>query len=153
MVKNDEQQKPVNPNLYTEEYFRTACEGFDEFNDSEGEHLSRRLKASFELAEVLPGMNILDVGCGRGEILRHCVSLGANAYGIDYAPVAVQMSQDVIVNTDVTAGKTGVALADAKKLPFPTGMFDRVLMFDVVEHSTSMGIAFCDVRNTACAET
>jgi len=134
LVKHDEQQKPVNPNLYTEEYFRTACEGFDEFNDSEGEHLSRRLKASFELAEVLPGMNILDVGCGRGEILRHCVSLGANAYGIDYAPVAVQMSQDVIVNTDVTAGKTGVALSDAKKLPFPTGMFDRALMFDVVEH-------------------
>lgn len=134
MTKHTNEQKPVDPNLYTEEYFRTACEGFDEFNDTEGAHLSRRLTASFELAEVLPGMNILDVGCGRGEILRHCVALGANAYGIDYAPVAVKMSQDVIVNTDQEQGKTGVALADAKVLPFPDGMFDRVLMFDVVEH-------------------
>jgi ubiquinone/menaquinone biosynthesis C-methylase UbiE len=28
----------------------------------------------------------------------------------------------------------GVAQADAKRLPFPGGHFDRVLMFDVVEH-------------------
>jgi ubiquinone/menaquinone biosynthesis C-methylase UbiE len=132
--KQNEQQ-PLPPTLYTEEYFRTACEGFDEFNTSEGEHLSRRLSAAFALAEVTPGMTVLDVGCGRGEILRHCAALGANAYGIDYAPVAVHMSQQVIEGIDRTApGRTGVALADAKQLPFPDAMFDRVLMFDVVEH-------------------
>lgn len=133
----DRQQdpQPVPSTLYTEEYFRTACEGFDEFNASEGEHLSRRLKAAFQLAEITPGMAVLDVGCGRGEILRHCAKLGANAFGIDYAAVAVNMSQQVIEGIDgTTPGKTGVAQADAKKLPFPTGAFDRVLMFDVVEH-------------------
>ncbi len=127
--------QPVPSTLYTEEYFRTACEGYDEFNASEGEHLSRRLAAAFKLAEITPGMAVLDVGCGRGEILRHCVKLGANAFGIDYAEVAVNMSQQVIEGIDgKTPGKTGVAQADAKKLPFPTGAFDRVLMFDVVEH-------------------
>lgn len=128
-------QQPVSPNLYTEEYFRTACEGYDEFNASEGQHLSRRLSAAFELADVVPGMNVLDVGCGRGEILRHCAYLGANAYGIDYAPVAVRMSQDVLdALDDDVPGHGGVALGDAKKLPFPDASFDRVLMFDVVEH-------------------
>ncbi len=134
-VSNEQDnQTPVSPELYTEDYFRNACEGYDEFNNSEGVHLSRRLSASFELAEVVPGMNVLDVGCGRGEILRHCVALGANAYGVDYAPVAVEMSKHVIDNIQGAAGHTGVALCDAKKLPFPTGFFDRVLMFDVVEH-------------------
>ncbi len=131
----DNQKTPLPPTLYTEEYFRTACEGFDEFNESEGQHLSRRLSAAFALAEVVPGMQVLDVGCGRGEILRHCAALGADAYGIDYAPVAVNMSQQVIETIDDTApGHTAVALADAKHLPFPTAYFDRVLMFDVVEH-------------------
>ena len=120
--------------LYTEEYFLTACEGFDEFIATEGEHLSRRLNAAFALAAVEPGMKVLDVGCGRGEILRHCAGLGADAYGIDYAVVAVQMSQDIVDDVAQAPGKTGVAQADAKKLPFPTAYFDRVLMFDVVEH-------------------
>jgi ubiquinone/menaquinone biosynthesis C-methylase UbiE len=135
VAEKQREQQPVASSLYTEEYFRTACEGFDEFNTSEGEHLSRRLKAAFELAEVIPGMRVLDVGCGRGEILRHCAQLGADAYGVDYAAVAVQMSQRVIEPLEgVTPGNTGVGQADAKKLPFATGSFDRVLMFDVVEH-------------------
>lgn len=134
-MNNEREQQPLPSSLYTEEYFRTACEGYDEFNTSEGEHLSRRLAAAFQLAEITPGMTILDVGCGRGEILRHCAKLGANAFGIDYAAVAVNMSQNVIQALDgITPGKTAVGQADAKKLPFPTGSFDRVLMFDVVEH-------------------
>jgi ubiquinone/menaquinone biosynthesis C-methylase UbiE len=134
-LNKQQEQQPLPPSLYTEEYFLTACEGYDEFTSSEGEHLSRRLSAAFALAEVTPGMTILDVGCGRGEILRHCAKLGADAYGIDYAPVAVKMSQNVIQGIEgVAPGKTAVMQADAKYLPFATGMFDRVLMFDVVEH-------------------
>jgi ubiquinone/menaquinone biosynthesis C-methylase UbiE len=134
-VEKEREQQPVSANLYTEEYFRTACEGYDEFNASEGEQLSRRLTSAFNLAAVTPGMQILDVGCGRGEILRHAARLGADTYGIDYAPVAVSLSQRVIESTDtVMPGRTAVFLADAKRLPFPTGYFDRVLMFDVVEH-------------------
>ncbi|NWG16525.1 MAG: class I SAM-dependent methyltransferase [Chloroflexi bacterium] len=128
-------QQPLPSTLYTEEYFLTACEGYDEFTASEGEHLSRRLSAAFKLAEVSPGMAILDVGCGRGEILRHCASLGADAYGIDYAAVAVRMSQTVIQSVEgIAPGRMAVMQADAKYLPFPDGVFDRVLMFDVVEH-------------------
>ena len=135
MEREREEQQPVSSSLYTEEYFRTACEGFDEFNATEGEHLSRRLASAFSLASVEPGMVVLDVGCGRGEILSHAAQLGADVIGIDYAQVAVHMSQQVIAPLDgVTPGKTGVAQADAKKLPFPTASFDRVLMFDVVEH-------------------
>jgi ubiquinone/menaquinone biosynthesis C-methylase UbiE len=134
LTRERERERPVDPNLYTEAYFRTACEGFDEFNETDGERLSRRLSAAFELAEVTAGMTALDVGCGRGEILRHCARLGADAFGIDYAAVAVKMSQDVIGDLDDADGHTGIALADAKKLPFPDRKFDRVLMFDVVEH-------------------
>jgi ubiquinone/menaquinone biosynthesis C-methylase UbiE len=128
--------QPVSPDLYTEEYFRSACEGFDEFNESEGQRLSRRLDAAFAIAEISPGMKVLDVGCGRGEILLHCARLGADAYGVDYAPVAVAMSQQITNQSDEQPlpGKMGVGQADAKHLPFPTAYFDRVLMFDVVEH-------------------
>lgn len=131
-------KKSLPSTLYTEEYFLTACEGYDVFLESEGQHLSRRLRDAFAVAEVLPGMRVLDVGCGRGEILRHCMELGVEAYGMDYADAAILMSRDVIqaARTDDTLHnvRAGVCRSDAKHLPFPSDYFDRVLMFDVVEH-------------------
>jgi SAM-dependent methyltransferase len=45
------------------------------------------------------------------------------------------MSREVLANMDDDVpGHGGVALSDAKKLPFPDAFFERVLMFDVVEH-------------------
>ncbi len=132
-----EERKSLPSTLYTEEYFLTACEGYDIFLESEGRHLSRRLNDAFGMAEVRPGMHLLDVGCGRGEIIRHCMRLGIDAYGIDYAEVAAQMSREVIAQEGKqaeSAADGGVCLADAKFLPFPDGYFDRVLLFDVVEH-------------------
>ena len=133
----NEKDKPLPSTLYTEEYFLTACEGYDVFIESEGKHLSRRLNDAFAIAEVQPGMRLLDVGCGRGEILRHCIRLGVEAYGLDYAEAATRMSRDVILDEfegEAQPGRVGVCLADAKRLPFPDDYFDRALMFDVVEH-------------------
>ena len=64
--------------LYDESYFLTACEGFQEYADSEGRQLSRRLAQAFDVAGIGPGMRVLDVGSGRGEILLHCARLGAH---------------------------------------------------------------------------
>jgi len=131
-----EESKPALPStLYDKDYFLTACEGHEEFIKTQGENLSRRLHEAFAVASVEPGMRVLDVGCGRGEIVRHCARLGADAYGIDYAEVAVDLSQELIQSANGPAlGKMGVYRADAKRLPFPSGAFDRALMFDVVEH-------------------
>ena len=129
-----EQMRPVCPERYDEAYFLGSCEGYVEFAASEGAHLSRRLSQAFEVAEVMPGMLVLDVGCGRGEILRHCARLGARAYGVDYAPVALRMAWGLAMADEETRGAMGVYQANAKRLPFPAASFDRVLMFDLVEH-------------------
>lgn len=129
-----EKSQSVRPELYDETYFLGACEGYAEFIASEGAHLSRRLSQAFEVAEVAPGMRVLDVGCGRGEILRHCARLGARAYGVDYAPVAARMARRLAACGGETRNAARIYLADAKWLPFPAAFFDRVLMFDLVEH-------------------
>ncbi|MGV2437747.1 MAG UNVERIFIED_CONTAM: class I SAM-dependent methyltransferase [Anaerolineae bacterium] len=135
------------PLVYIQKHIlEPRAKGFDEFNATEGEHLARRLKAAFEVSSrhFVAGMDVLDVGCGRGEILRHRAHSGANAYGVDYAPVAVQMSKQVVDNLNAEVpGQLGVYLSDAKKLPFPTAYFDRVLLFDVVEHLHPWELHLC----------
>ena len=132
----DQRPQPVSPDRYTEEYFLTACEGYEDFIASDGENLSRRLKAAFELAAVEAGMKVLDVACGRGEIVRHCARLGADAYGFDYAVAAIRLARQVIAREDTgqASGIMALAQADAKHYPYPSRTFDRVLMFDIVEH-------------------
>jgi len=131
----DQRPQPLSPDLYNEEYFLTACEGYEDFLASEGEQLSRRLKAAFELAAVQPGMRVLDVACGRGEIVRHCARLGADAYGFDYAHAALRLARRALAESrDEAQARMGLAQADAKRFPYPARAFDRVLMFDIVEH-------------------
>jgi SAM-dependent methyltransferase len=129
-LDRDRYEQPVTADLYDESYFLSACEGYREFISSEGRHLSRRLEQAFQVAEVAAGMRVLDIGCGRGEILRHCARLGAKTYGIDYSPVAARIASRLTADE----GGTRISLADAKLLPFPSTSFDRVLMFDLVEH-------------------
>jgi cyclopropane fatty-acyl-phospholipid synthase-like methyltransferase len=133
VMKNEQapQATPLPSDLYDEKYFLTACEGYEEFKQSEGEHLSRRLREAFEFAEVTPGMCVLDLGCGRGEIVRHVAQLGAKSFGLDYSEAAVRLSNYILSNEP---GVHGVTRSDAKLLPFPDNTFDRVLMFDIVEH-------------------
>ena len=130
----DVPEQGVPSGLYDEDYFLNACEGYAEFATSEGEYLSRRLAEALSVAGIAQGMRVLDVGCGRGEILRHVHRLGACAFGIDYAAVAVEMSRH-LANSETTAdGAIGVYQANAQQLPFPDAAFDRALLLDIVEH-------------------
>ncbi len=120
--------------LYDEQYFLNVCEGYQEFRSSEGAYLSQRLAEALAVAGIATGMSVLDVGCGRGEILRSTAHLGARAFGIDYAAAALRLSQQVVQQLQSADLPIGVYQASALHLPFEPGTFDRVLMLDVVEH-------------------
>jgi 2-polyprenyl-3-methyl-5-hydroxy-6-metoxy-1,4-benzoquinol methylase len=134
--------------LYDEQYFLHVCEGHQEFASSEGSYLSQRLAEALAVAGIAPGMQVLDVGCGRGEILRSTAALGARAFGVDYARVAVQLSRQVTRASPDSEAPVGVYQASALSLPFPTGFYDRVLMLDIVEHlyPAELRVAFAEAR-------
>jgi cyclopropane fatty-acyl-phospholipid synthase-like methyltransferase len=120
--------------LYDEEYFLHACEGHEEFRESAGRYLSQRLSEALAVAGIASGMHVLDVGCGRGEILSKTARMGVRAMGIDYAETAVRFSRDLVEKDEAINHQVGIYQASALCLPFETGVFDRVLMLDIVEH-------------------
>jgi 2-polyprenyl-3-methyl-5-hydroxy-6-metoxy-1,4-benzoquinol methylase len=119
----------VPPEVYDREYFLSnTCEGADEFHATRG--LSPLKARQVGYMAPAPGMRVLDIGCGRGEVLLACAARGAEVAGIDYAPAAVEISLDTLAavpGADVRQG-------DVTRLPWADASFDAVLSGDVIEH-------------------
>lgn len=126
---------PVDPTLYDREYFLAECEGFQEFIASRGQVISRRLATALEMADIHPGMRVLDIGCGRAESLVWLSRQAATAWGVDYSSQALRIAKGTIRASGRGVESRCLALSgDAKNLPFLADSFDRVLMIDIVEH-------------------
>jgi cyclopropane fatty-acyl-phospholipid synthase-like methyltransferase len=126
-------QAGIPSSTYTHDYYVNCCDGYTEFIETRGERLPRRLQLALQLAEVRPGMQVLDIGCGRGELLMHVARSGAPAWGIDYATAAVELAQEALMQIDLPV-PVQVVQSSALQLPFPDASIDRIFMLDVVEH-------------------
>ncbi|MBI2362993.1 MAG: class I SAM-dependent methyltransferase [Elusimicrobia bacterium] len=118
--------EPVPQGRYTEAYYRDSCGG-SEFYRLYGPAVPKpQLAYALRVGEIGAGHRVLDLGCGRGELLHHAQEAGAFAVGTDYAEAAL--------GTARTAGGGRVLRCDAKALPFASGTFDRVFLLGVVDH-------------------
>lgn len=124
-------QTPVSSKIYDEEYYLANCDGFNLFDKFEGQKLSARLEYAWRIANVQPGMTMLDIGVGRGETVYQGYKVCAKTFGIDFSIASVKIAQSVISNQRLPGS---LVQADAKHIPFQDEIFDRVLMFDIVEH-------------------
>jgi ubiquinone/menaquinone biosynthesis C-methylase UbiE len=131
--------KIISPATYSKEYFLTESDGWAEYLAGKGLTLPPRLQAIWNYLDIRPGLRILDVGCGRGEILVHCGLQNAHSVGIDYSLAALELARASIGEIFKTAGNNcfrtpRLILGNAQRLPFSDNTFDRVVMSDIVEH-------------------
>lgn len=83
------------------------------------------------LAGDLTGLVVLDVGCGKGELLAELAARypGAELYGVDLSTARLREAAE--------RGALKVILAEAdvqKSIPFPGGFFDRIFCTETLEH-------------------
>lgn len=125
----------ISPELYDARYFLNDCEGHQLFAKSQGRALSPRLAKVLHLVAPKPGMVVLDIGSGRGEIALACARHGAIALGIDYSSVALRIADQTSEQSPLSPhGKAVFVQGDASALPLTGQSCDVAVMSDVVEH-------------------
>ena len=127
---------PVPSDRYSEEIVvKFAGPDYRDFVESAGQRLRPRLGRSLDLAQLEPGLHLLDLGCGRGEVAVHAALRGARVTAVDYSVDCVRLTREAVgIVSANEALDVREVLADATTLPFPDATFDRITMLDVVEH-------------------
>lgn len=84
-----------------------------------------------EAFQRVPGLRVLDVGCGVGQVVAALAARGFDAHGVDVNSAAIQRAR----------GHAGTYyLVDSEVLPFEDGSFDGVGCFTVLEHTPDPGL-------------
>lgn len=83
-----------------------------------------------ELTVTAPVGNLLDIGCGRGRLLKLLASRANRAVGVDLDPHARQVARADLM----LAGLPNCSLrhGDMYRLPFTNGEFDTIILDDVL---------------------
>lgn len=80
------------------------------------------------IARVRTGSRILEVGCGRANILTACPELAPKYTGVDFSEELLRH------NAERVPGARFLPLGSPKELPFPDASFDRIFSTYVLEH-------------------
>jgi SAM-dependent methyltransferase len=132
----------VDPGLYDRTYFLKDDEGGVEWVGGLDAAIHPKFKRALELAGDLRGKRVLDMGCGRGDLLYYCARRGAAAaIGVDYSRAAVEIAKETIKRLPPDLqGMMEVSMADIEGFD-STRPFDAVFMIDVVEHMYTWQLA------------
>lgn len=126
-------KRPTSSKKYDQRYFEKLNRGYKEFKD--GSKFHPFFYKAFELAKPIKNGNILDVGCGRGEIVYLGALNGYRTVGIDYSDSAIKMSRDILRSLPPKYQKNAsLKKMNAKKLRFKDNSADVIFMLDIVEH-------------------
>jgi ubiquinone/menaquinone biosynthesis C-methylase UbiE len=102
-------------------------------------------KEFFAPLALRPGLNVLDVGCGTGDILRllaPIVSPGT-AVGVDLSETMIAEARQ---RSAENVGNLSFRVGSVLELPFPAASFDRVLATQLLLHVPDPSKALVEVK-------
>ena len=128
-------EEVISPDIYTHEYYLTDNEGCKEYHLGLDEHMHDKFERCLRLAQIKEGEYVLDVGCGRGELVYYAVKQGAaKALGVDYSSAAIDIAQETIkrLPTDLQ-NKADAVVCHSEDYEYPD-TYDVIFFVEIAEH-------------------
>jgi cyclopropane fatty-acyl-phospholipid synthase-like methyltransferase len=100
-----------------------------------GMELGERFEKLLPFLKIGPGMKMLDIGSGRGELCLYAARMGAEAMGIDYSEAAIDLSNQARRKLPVQQRKL-VKFVNSRvtRMKLPDNYFDLAVCVEVLEH-------------------
>ncbi len=119
--------------VYDEAYYLNACAGHAEWTASGGAKAAGIYHFALSRGSLEAGSVLVDIGCGRGELVAMAAERGARAIGIEYSSSAVSLAHRTL-DAHGMSERARVVEADARAIPLEDDSADLVTLLDVVEH-------------------
>jgi ubiquinone/menaquinone biosynthesis C-methylase UbiE len=91
--------------------------------DGRWKSVAKRIVKEYNLKK---GSKVLDVGCGKGFLVKDLLDLGIDAYGLDISEYAIKNCENAVIGR--------IHLGNAKKLPFKKNSFDFVISINCIHN-------------------
>lgn len=133
---------PSEPHIETravrDEYARTAAD----YDRRWARYVAASVRETLRPLALRPGDRLLDVGCGTGALLAAVrrQAPGVEATGVDLTPEMLRVARGKL------GGGTGLAAADAMRLPFAPGSFEAVVSSSSFHYWPEPGAALAELR-------
>jgi ubiquinone/menaquinone biosynthesis C-methylase UbiE len=95
-----------------------------------------------EAANVGPGTNLLDMGCGAGGAALMAAARGATVTGFDASENLLEVARERLPQSDFTQG-------DIEELPYPDNTFDVVFAANSVQYAENQEQAVREAQHHA----
>ncbi len=127
--------KSVPSSVYTKEYYLRVCLGSEQFRKNRGRTLHPRVKYLLSKVPLSSNDCVLDVGCGRGDLVLYLAKIVKKVIGIDYSSDGIALAEGIRKKAPKSIQqKTTFHVMNIQKLQFPDNSIDVVMCIDVLEH-------------------
>ncbi len=121
-------KKMLDPSIYNRNYFLSErTEGYREYTNNK---LSPIRQEEIRLLKLCSKDKIIDIGCGRGDIVRYLSLHEYEFVGLDYSQEAINVTRSSLPEKK----HSWIVLGDAKSVKFPDENFTKAIIGDVIEH-------------------
>jgi len=127
--------KSLSPKIYDKEYYLNSNLGSEEYKKYKGKKVHVTINNFANLLGDVKGKRILDLGCGRGDLVIELARRGAISVGVDYSKDGIDLAKDALkIQSGEIKKRVNFFVKDIVRADFENESFDIIVSSDVFEH-------------------